>query len=145
VELVEQHAADPRERRVALRLAQEHALGHEADPRARAHRPLEARLEADLLAELAPELLRHAARRHARGEAARLEHDDLALDHPRAEHDLGHLRRLAAAGGRGQHHRARAHRGDDGVGRAQDGQLGGRRGLGCAAHCAQYRSGLTGP
>jgi hypothetical protein len=145
MELVEQDATDPGQRRVALRLTQEHALSHEPDARARPDRALEARLEPDFLAQLAPELLRHAARRHARRKPPGLEHDDLPVDDPRAQHDLRDLRGLAASGGRREHHAPAAHRADDLLRRPEHGQVGGWLGSVRSAHSAQYPRTVTVP
>ncbi len=78
VEFVEQHRRDAFERRVVEDHAREHAFGDDLDARARRDEALQAHPEPDRLADLLAEARRHARRGGARGETARLQHDDLA-------------------------------------------------------------------
>ena len=98
VGLVEEDAGDAAELGIRDELAGEGALGDEADPRRLARRVLEAHRVADGVAGLLAELFRDAAGRHAGGEAAWLEDDDLAARGEVAiEEGARHPRRLAGA------------------------------------------------
>ena len=104
VQLVEDHAADALERRIVLQHAQEQAVGHDLDARARADLAVEPHAIAHRLADRLAERRRHAPRRRARGQPARLLHDDLATPEPRRiEQRQRHARRLAGAGRGDQH------------------------------------------
>ena len=101
VELVEHDRADAGQRGVAEEPAREHALGDEADARARPRDLLEPDLVADRLARPLAELLGDAARGEPRREPPRLEHHDLAVaEEPRLEERARHARRLPRAGRR---------------------------------------------
>ena len=106
VELVEQHRGDALERRVAEDHAGEHALGDHLDARARAGLRLQPHAVADRLADPLAQRLRHVRRGGARGQPARLQHDDLAAPGPvlvqQGERDPGRL----AGAGRGDEHGA---------------------------------------
>ncbi len=95
VQLVEDHRADPAERRIAEHAAEQDPLGDEADPSARPADLLEANLVADRLPQLLAELLGDPPRRQSGGESAWLEHDDLAVD--RVEERGRNAGRLARA------------------------------------------------
>ena len=81
VELVEEDRPDPGELAVAEHAAHEQPLGQEADPRARTADVLEADLVADRLPDVLAPLVRDPAGGQARGQAARLEDQDLTRDH----------------------------------------------------------------
>ena len=115
MEFVEQHGGDSVERRIVEDHAREHAFGDDLDPRARRDQALQPHAQADRLADRLAERRGHARRRGARGEPARLEHDDLARGGEGfVEQRQRHARRLAGAGRRDQH-RARpgGERGDE--------------------------------
>ncbi len=100
MELVEHHGADAAELGIAHQPPRQDALGDEADPRARAADVLEAHLVADGLAGRLAELFGDALRGHARGEAARLEDQDLAvIGEPAIEERAGTRVVLPAPGG----------------------------------------------
>ena len=84
VEFVEHHAAHALQLRVAQQAAGEHALGQEAQARARTGYLLEAHLVADGLARRLAAFAGHKPRRQARGQAARLQHQHLAANPVRA-------------------------------------------------------------
>ena len=115
VEFVEQHRADARQRGVVENHAREHAFGDHLDAGARRDEALQAHAKANGLANPLAKARRHARRGGAGGEAARLQHDDLAalregLVHQR-ERDAGGL---AGAGRRDQDRAsARAERRDE--------------------------------
>ena len=101
-------AADAFERRIVEDHAREHALGDDLDARARRDQALQAHAQADRLADFFAERRGHARRRGARGETARLEHEESLARGPRfVEEGERDARRLARAG-RGDQHRARA-------------------------------------
>src|SRR4051794_4820466 len=85
VDLVEEHDVHAQQIRLCEEAPRQHALGHEADPRALARDVLEADLVSDGLADALPELVRDAAGGEPRGEATRLEHDDFAFAGPCVE------------------------------------------------------------
>ena len=94
-------ARDAFERGVVEDHAREHAFGDDLDARARGNEALQAHAQADGLADLLAKARRHARRGGARGEAARLQHDDLAG--PReglVQQRERYARRLAGAGRR---------------------------------------------
>ena len=131
MELVEQHRRDALQRGIVEDHAREHALGDDLDARARANEALQAHAQADGLADLLAQARGHARGRRARGEAARLEHDDLARLRERlVEQRERNPRRLAGAR-RGDQHRAR--RGPQGLGQARQ-RLVDRQGVGKGAH-----------
>jgi hypothetical protein len=104
VELVDDHGADAGQDRVGHELAREHALGDEADPRARADRAVEADLVADGVTHALATLLGHALRGHARSQPARLQHHHVAVaGQPGVEQGGRDARGLARARGRDQH------------------------------------------
>ena len=83
VEFVEQHRRDALERGIVEHHAREHALGHHLDAGLARHLRAEAHAIADGLADRFAERRRHARGRGARGEPARLQHDDLLALRPR--------------------------------------------------------------
>jgi hypothetical protein len=98
VELVEDDAAHAFEARVCEQPTREHALGQEAQARARTGDLVEADLITDRFAEALAALLGHAARGHARGQASRLKHEHVARARQSGvEHGGRHARRLARA------------------------------------------------
>ena len=131
VKLVEQDRADALQRRIVEDHAGEHALGHDLDARAGGDEALEPDAKADRLADALAQGRRHARRRGARGEPARLEEEEALAPGPGlVEKRERRARRLAGAG-RGDKHRARA-RGErrlEGAERVVD-----RQGLGEGAH-----------
>ena len=99
VRLVDDQRVILRQPRIALRLGEQDAVGHQFDVRARRGAVGEADLIADQLAELAFQLLRDARRRRTRGDAARLSMaDESRRPAPEFKADLGQLRRFARAG-----------------------------------------------
>eukprot|EP00965_Chrysotila_dentata_P009828 320854-Pleurochrysis_carterae.AAC.2 len=109
-----------REGRVCAHLLEQHALGHEKQPRVGV-----ARLKADRVADVSGVcrvcLDRHAARERHRRQPTWLRARDAA--EPRGQQHLRQLRRLAAAGVAHQHEHLRAaQRGADGVGVSGDRQ-----------------------
>ena len=82
VELVEDHQPDAVEPRIGLQHARQDALGDHLDAGAGADPGVAADAVADRLADLFAQQCRHASRRGAGGEAARLENDDLAALEP---------------------------------------------------------------
>ena len=106
VDLVEQHRSHAAKGRVGDEAACEHALGDEAHPRPAARHVLEPHGVPDGLADALAELVGDAPRGKASREAARLEHDDLAVE-PGVEQRARRPRRLARTG-RCLEHDARA-------------------------------------
>ena len=99
VEFIEDHQADAFECRIVLQAAGEDALGDHLDARVRADLAIESHLVTNQAAGLIPGQLRQAMRRHARGRATRLEHEDFLPSQPglleqRQRHNAG----LARAG-----------------------------------------------
>ena len=107
VELVEQHRRDALERGIVEDHAGEHALGDDLDPRPRRDEALQAHTQADGLADLFAERRGHARRGGARGEAARLEDDELFRPGPRLLEERERDARRLARAGRGDQHGAR--------------------------------------
>ncbi len=104
VEFVEQDRADPAQFRIILDQPREDALGNHLDPRRRTDLRFEADAIADGATDLLTKLLRHELRRRARGDAPRLQHQDLLPSEPRRiEQRQRHLRRLAGTRGRLKH------------------------------------------
>ncbi len=95
VHLVEDDRTDIGQLRVAQEPPGEHALGHEDEARRWAHHLLEAHRVADRLAGALAQLLCDAERRHLRGDAAWLQHEDLLARRDGVEQRSGHARRLA--------------------------------------------------
>ena len=119
MEFVEQHRRDALQRGIVEDHPREHALGDDFDAGARRDQALQAHAQADRLADLLAEVSRHARGGGARGEAARLQHDDLAGAGPGlVQQRERNPRRLARAGRRDEHGAiARA----QGVGKARKG------------------------
>ena len=103
VKLVEHHGADALQPRIGEQAARQHAFGEEAQARARPGDLFEAHLVADGLADALAAFGRDEARRQPRGEAARLEHEHLAVGE--VEQGGRHARGLPRPGGRLQHQR----------------------------------------
>ncbi|MCY1285500.1 hypothetical protein D9M70_344420 [compost metagenome] len=82
VEFVEDHQADPFQRRVLLQAAGEDALGDHLDARARADFRLQADAVADRLADLLAQLAGQALGGGAGGQATRLQHEDALPGQP---------------------------------------------------------------
>src|SRR5690606_17484486 len=80
VELVDDDRSDVFEERVLAQAAHEDALGDEHDARRVRDAPVVPDVVADRPADRRTALLRDAPRRRARREAARLEHEDPALE-----------------------------------------------------------------
>ena len=78
VELVEHDGADAGQPRRGQQPPDEQALGHEAEPRVRSARLVEAHRVADRLADALAQLARDAGRGQPGGQPPRLEHPDLA-------------------------------------------------------------------
>ncbi len=98
VKFVEDHRADPVERRVVLQHADQNAVGDDLDPRLLAGLAVEPHAIADRPAHIFLPRCRHAPCRGARGQPARFEHEDLLAGQPRlVEQRQGHTRRLARA------------------------------------------------
>ena len=109
VEFVEQHRGDAVEHRIVEDEPGENAFGDDFDAGLARDFRAEAHPQADRLADALAERLRHALGRGARGEPARLEHQDAAVFRPvlAGEHQR-HPRGLAGAGRRHQHGRIAA-------------------------------------
>ncbi|MGY4264969.1 hypothetical protein ACVJF2_003539 [Bradyrhizobium sp. USDA 4519] len=104
VEFVEQHRGDAVELGIVEDLAREDAFGDDLDPRRARHLRAEAHAIADGLAGTLAERLRHPLRAGARGDAARLQHDDLLAPRPGCiEQRQRHARGLAGTRRRHQH------------------------------------------
>ena len=104
VVLVEDHAADVLQRRVALQLPGEDALRDDLDAGLRADLGVHAHPVADGLADALAEQPGDALRHRARRQAPRLEHDDAPPGQPgRIEQRRRHTRALAGARRRVQH------------------------------------------
>ena len=101
VEFIDDHAADVFQRGVLEELAEQHALGDEADAGGGGGDIFKAHLITDLLAETDPALVGDAGGEHACSDAARLEHDDALAGRQDAgvEHHLRNLGGFAGAGG----------------------------------------------
>ncbi len=107
VELVEDQRADAVEQRVVLQHAGEDAFGDHLDAGARTDLRFEADAVADRLAGLFTACAGHEVRGRARGDAARLQHQQLAACKPgRVQQGRRHARGLAGAG-RGLQHQTR--------------------------------------
>ena len=92
MKLIEDDRRHPAQRRVEGHLPQQNALRDEADARGLGHACFQTYLITHDITERHAHLLRDAAGQHARGEAARLQDDDLAaIEEPVAQH---HLREL---------------------------------------------------
>ena len=104
MEFVEQHGGNAIERRIVEHQSREHALGDDLDASLARHLRAKAHAIADRLADLLAERRRHALGRRARGEPARLKHENFFVCRPRLvdEHQR-HARGLAGAGRRDQH------------------------------------------
>ena len=99
MELVEEHGADPLEKRIALQPLDEDSFGHEKDAGVAGEVALEADLPADLVPELPALLLGDPAGGGARGDAPRLENEDLAgAGNPRGGDRRRHPGRLSGPG-----------------------------------------------
>ena len=128
VELVEQHRRNAFERGIVEDHAREHAFRDDLDPRARGDEALQAHAKADGLADLLAQSRGHTRGGGARGEAARLQHDDLARFRERlVEQRERNPRRLAGAG-RGDQHGASSWRARPRQAREARRRSGGRRG-----------------
>ncbi|MDT4824390.1 hypothetical protein FQZ97_576370 [compost metagenome] len=105
MEFVEDHQADAVQRRVVLQAAGEDALGDHLDARPRADLAVQADAVADRFADLLAQLAGQPLGGGARGQPARLEHEDALPGQPRlAEQYQRHAGGLAGAGRRLQHH-----------------------------------------
>ena len=108
MKFVKEHDANFRQCAVILQPAQQNAFGDVTDARAETGLVVEADLVADFLAEFAAALPRDAGRHRARGDSARLQHDDFFVvvrgefKQPGVEEHLRHLRGFAGTGGRDQ-------------------------------------------
>ena len=101
VELVEQHGADPVQLRIVEDHAGEDALGDDLDARPRPALRDHARPQSDALAHRLRQRSRHALGGGPRGDAARLQHQDLAALQPALlQQGQRHARGLAGAGRR---------------------------------------------
>ena len=104
VELVEQHRRDALDRGIVEHHAGEHAVGDDLDARPAPDLRAEPDPQADGLADRLAERAGHAVGGGARGEAPRLEDDQLAaLDPGLVEKRQRHPRGLSGAGRRDQH------------------------------------------
>ena len=104
VEFVEQHGGDAVERRIVEDQPREDAFGDDLDARLARHLRAEAHPQADRLADLLAQRRRHALGRRARGEPARLQHQDFPVRRPGlVEQHQRHARGLAGARRRDQH------------------------------------------
>ena len=98
VELVEDDEADVRQLGIGEDALREQALRHDLQPRLRGHLALQPHLIADRLANGLAAPTCDVRRAVPRGQAARLEHDDLLAREPRLVQQGGrHARRLAAS------------------------------------------------
>ena len=114
VEFVEQDGADAVEHRVVLQHAGQDAFGDHFDARLRRHFRFETDAVADGGADRFAERLGHEAGGRARGDAARFQHQDLAVEPRRFKQGQRHLGGLAGAGWCFQHEpRMCRQRGDD--------------------------------
>src|ERR1041385_3302556 len=101
VEFVAENRGDATEFGILEQLAEKNSLRHKTNARFVRGHFLEADLVTDFAAEAAVALESNAAGKEARGEAARLQDDDLAVAEQTAvEQDLWHLRRFSRAGRR---------------------------------------------
>ena len=126
VELIEDHGADAPQLGVERHLPEQDALGDEPDAGGLADAGLQPDLVADGGAEGRAHLLRDAFGEQAGGEAARLQHDDLAFlaQEAVAQQHLRDLGGFARTGGRLHDQPARrAQRGHDGRLELVDGQI----------------------
>ena len=99
VRLVDDDGVVATQQRVALRLGQQDAVGHQLDGRVGAGAVIEAHLVADHLAHRRVQFLGDALGHRSRGQAARLGvADHLAAAASQFQADLGQLRGLARAG-----------------------------------------------
>ena len=140
VEFVEQQRADAFQQRVVLQHAGEDALGDHLDAGARGNLVLEADAVADGLADRFAELPGHELGGAARGDAARLQHQNAAALQPgRIEQRQRHLGGLAGAG-RGFEYQPRVRGQAVGDGRQQrgNGEVGG-----CHRARIRVRAGAT--
>jgi hypothetical protein len=104
VELVEDHGRDAAERRIALQHPREYAFRDDLEARRRAHACLQPHAVADGRARALAERRGHPRGDGSRGEAARLEQDDLLAARPRLlEQRERHDGALARAGRRDEH------------------------------------------
>ena len=104
VKLVEQNSRDAVQRGIVEDHPGEYALGDDLDARAGANQALQAHAQPDRLADFLAEARGHSRRGGARGQAARLQHDDLAVRRERfVEQRERNPRRLARAGRRDEH------------------------------------------
>ena len=105
VEFVEDHQPGVGQLRVPLQAPQQQALGEYLDTGLRPDPAFEAHLVTDAVADLFAQQRCHAMGRHARGRAARLEHDDLAARQPRGvQQGQRHQGGLARARRCAEHH-----------------------------------------
>ena len=103
MELVEDDEPGVGKLRVGEDALREQALGHDLQPGARGDLALQPHLVADSLAKLLAAAAGDVGGAAARGEAPRLEHDDLAAGEPgRVEEGRRDAGRLAATGGSGE-------------------------------------------
>ena len=101
VEFVEKNRGDAAQLRILNQLAQENSLGDKTNARLFRRDFFEANLVADFVAEPAAAFEGDAAGEQARGEAARLQDDDLAVAEQAAiEQDLRHLGGFSGTGRR---------------------------------------------
>ncbi|MCY1507820.1 hypothetical protein D9M68_421070 [compost metagenome] len=99
MEFVEDHQADPFQRRVFLQAAGEDALGHHFDAGARADLRLQADAVADSVAHRLPQFTGQALGGGTGGQPARLQHQDALPGQPRlVQQRQGHAGSLAGAG-----------------------------------------------
>jgi hypothetical protein len=126
VEFVEEDGGDAGEGGLRKHLAQEDAFGFEVDAGGGAADGFEADLVADFAAEVHAAFFGDALGEQARGEAAGLEHDGLAVaEGAEIEEHLRHLGGFAGAGGGGEDDAPRAlQRGGEVVADGVDGQHG---------------------
>ena len=106
VEFVEQYRGDAVEHRIVEHKPGENSFGNEFDPRPARNFGPEAHPQAHRVADALVKRRRHALRGRARGEPARLEHQDAAVFRPIfAGENKRHPRGLAGPGRRHQHRR----------------------------------------
>ena len=129
VVLVEEHRGDAVERGIVLHHPRQDALGHHLHARARSHARLMAHPIADGLTRHLAEEPGHLGRRGARGDAARLQHEDPSPRRPRGvEQREREPCRLASPGRRDEHRGARPgerreHLGEDRIDREGGGAV----------------------
>ncbi len=143
VELVEDHAADVFERRIALQSARQDALGHYLDARRSADAGFEPRAVAHELPRLRARKLRQSSCHGARRDPARLQHDDALV---RAEPGLVQQRErndgaLARTRRRLEHRVAMRPQGRSQCGQRVEDRGGGQRKAQAVRRPCDYRAG----